>query len=65
MLQFTDKSIMPFGMHKGKQMADVPAEYLLFLYENNKCYGDVKNYIKENLEVIKSQIAFDKKKNNK
>jgi len=32
------------------------------LYENNKCSGDVKNYIIENLDVIKSQIAFSKKK---
>ena len=61
----TDESIMPWGVHKGKQMADVPADYLLWLYENNKCSGDVKSYIVENLDVIKSQIAYSKKKGSK
>jgi hypothetical protein len=26
----TDKSIMPFGKHKGKMFRDVPADYLLW-----------------------------------
>ncbi len=58
----TDESIMPFGKYADKQMADVPADYLLWLYENNKCYGEVKSYIKENIDVIKSQIEYAKKK---
>lgn len=60
-----DSSPMPFGIHKDKQMADVPASYLLWLYENNKCNGDVKEYIKENLDVIKGQIAYSNKKKNR
>jgi len=61
----TDESIMPYGIHKGKKMADVPASYLLWLYENQKCSGEVKAYIRENLDVIKGQIAYDKKKGNR
>jgi uncharacterized protein (DUF3820 family) len=58
----TDESKMPFGVHKGKNMADVPASYLLWLYENNKCSGEVKEYIKDNLDVIKVEIERKAKK---
>ena len=58
----TDESLMPWGAHKGKQMADVPPAYLLWLYENQKCSGEVKQYIRENLDVIKGQIAYEQKK---
>lgn len=51
-----DTDIMPWGIHKGKQMADVPASYLLWLYENGKCFGSVKLYIHDNLEVIRVEI---------
>lgn len=56
--QLTDKSIMPWGVHKGKQMADVPASYLLWCYENNKISDDVKEYVEDNLEVLKQQRAI-------
>ena len=51
-----DNSLMTFGKHWGKKLADVPADYLLWLYENNKCYGELKEYITDNLDVIKSEI---------
>lgn len=51
-----DNSVMPFGKYKGEKMANVPADYLLWLYENNKCYGEIKQYIKDNLEVIRTEI---------
>lgn len=57
----TDNSTMPFGKYKGQKMANVPGDYLLWLYENNKCYGEVKDYIKNNLDVIKEEIKRKKK----
>ena len=57
-----DESIMPFGKYKGEKMANVPAEYLLFLHSEGKCYGDVKEYIEENLEVLKKQADYNSKK---
>jgi len=51
-----DNSIMPFGKYKGQKMANVPPEYLLWCYHEDWCYGDVKKYIKDNLDVIKSEI---------
>lgn len=56
----TDESPMPFGIHKDEKMANVPAKYLLWLYENNKCTSQVKDYIVENLDVIKLE-AFNEK----
>lgn len=53
--KLTDESIMPWGIHKGTKMANVPASYLLYMYDNNKCDLPVKEYIKENLEVLKKE----------
>ena len=58
----TDESLMPFGMHKGTKMANVPAKYLLFLYDNNKCTSQVKDYIVENLDVLKLEVFNEKDK---
>jgi hypothetical protein len=30
----TDTDLMPFGKHRGKRMEDVPASYLLWLWDN-------------------------------
>lgn len=51
-----DDSIMPWGVHKGKEMQDVPAKYLLWLHEENKCSDDIKEYIIDNLDAIKKEI---------
>lgn len=51
-----DKTPMPFGKYKGDKMENVPASYLLWLYENNKCGGEVREYIKDNLYVLKEEI---------
>jgi uncharacterized protein (DUF3820 family) len=33
MTTYTDKSLMPFGKHKGTALANVPASYLLWIYD--------------------------------
>lgn len=50
--QIGDDTILWFGRHKGKALADVPDEYLLWLYENQRS-GMLTGYITENLESIK------------
>ena len=52
----TDESLMPFGIHKDTKMANVPASYLMWLWNNHKCSGDVQIYISQNLEVLQSEI---------
>jgi len=51
----TDESIMPWGMHKGRQLADVPADYLLFIWEKKYARGELFRYIEENLTVLQAQ----------
>lgn len=48
-----DNSLMPFGIHKGKKLANVPDNYLIWLYDNDKCSGELKKYIKNNLDSLK------------
>lgn len=48
-----DNSIMPWGVHKGKKMANVPDDYLVWIYDNNKCSGEVRKYIEDNLDSLK------------
>ena len=56
-MALTDESPMPFGKHKNKKMIDVPASYLLFLFEENKCNKEVKEYIEDNMDVLKKQTG--------
>jgi uncharacterized protein (DUF3820 family) len=46
---------MPFGKYKGQKLANVPAGYLLWLYDQKKLFGDLKNYVEENTPVLKFQ----------
>ena len=56
--ELTDDSPMPFGKHKGERMGDVPAKYLIWLWdgETNDDPIDsdttVGRYIKSNLAQL-------------
>lgn len=59
----TDKSRMPWGKWKGTQMANVPADYLLWLYrewtgeqKNISVDEQVKAYIEDNMDVLKEEV---------
>lgn len=56
-----DESLMPFGKYKGEKMANIPPDYLIWVYDNGKVYGDVKDYIKDNLDVLKAEIQYKNK----
>lgn len=63
-MALTDESIMPFGKHKGKEMANVPASYLLWIYDEwtlpNPRFGfvhqEVKAYIEKNMDVLRKEV---------
>ncbi|WP_430811292.1 MULTISPECIES: putative quorum-sensing-regulated virulence factor [unclassified Carboxylicivirga] len=62
-MTLTDNDPMPYGKHQGKPMIDVPASYLMWLWENNKVKktsGGTRNavywYIHENLDVIEKEL---------
>lgn len=54
--ELNDNSIMPWGMHKGKKMANVPAKYLLYLLQNGCSDPYVRAYIVENVEALQAEI---------
>ena len=56
MAKLEDNSIMPFGMYKGVTMANVPATYLLWLYTQPTLLMPVKDYITDNLDVLRKTI---------
>lgn len=54
---------MPYGKHKGISMIGVPASYLMWLLDNNKCSSEVEAYIKDNLDVLKKEVESEKVNN--
>lgn len=55
-MEIPDTVIMPFGKHKGEKLANIPADYLVYIYEHGKCYGTIRQYIQDNLEVLRVEI---------
>jgi len=51
----TDDSLMPTGKYKGDKMETVQAWYLLWLYDQNMCPQNVKDYIDDNRQVLEKQ----------
>lgn len=51
-----DYTKLTFGPHEGTALINVPADYLLYLYEENICYGDLKEYIEDNMDAIKLEL---------
>jgi uncharacterized protein (DUF3820 family) len=52
--------IMPFGRHKGLDIDEVPAKYLLDLMENEDQrlaeHREVAKYIEDNLEALEALV---------
>lgn len=61
MIKVKDDTEMWFGKHKGKKMANVPAGYLLYLYNNKMAYGNLLTYIEENLDALQLEIGKEEK----
>lgn len=62
--QMTDVDLMPFWVHKGTKMIDVPAEYLIWLYENDRCSPNVKAYIEDAMDFLNKEIELKKNMRN-
>lgn len=50
-----DDSLMPFGQHKGEKIINVPASYLLWLFDNDKCNSEIREYCRVNEDVLRFQ----------
>lgn len=60
----TDESLMPSGKWKGTKMTNIPADYLMYVYDNDMCNRQVREYIESNLDVIKEEIKRENKNRN-
>lgn len=61
--EYTDGTPFPFGKHKGKPMANVPAEYLLWCRENiRNLEQGIKDYIEANLQGLQQEKASHKRR---
>ena len=58
--KLTDADPMPYGKYKGRPMEDVPADYLMWLIDNNRASPEVKDYIKDNIDVLMKEINESK-----
>lgn len=52
----TDTDLMPFGMHKGIPMQDVPPRYLAWLKEEGCRDVAVSNYIHNSWDAIQMEL---------
>lgn len=64
-IEIGEHYVLDFGIHKGTKLANVPADYLVYVYENDFLKGfakkALKEWIKENLEDIKFEAEQLKK----
>jgi uncharacterized protein (DUF3820 family) len=57
-----DDSIMPSGKYKGEQMKDVPADYLLWLHDNDRASREVDAYIREHFHELVDECIHKTKR---
>jgi len=58
-----DTDLMPFGVHKGEKMANIPASYLMWVEDNvreNSITKKVLEYIEENRDAILLELKNKK-----
>lgn len=54
---WNDETVMPFGKHNGTKLKDVPASYLLWLFEQPwiKDWPGLYAYLKKNEDLLMSE----------
>jgi uncharacterized protein (DUF3820 family) len=61
--EYTDSTPFPFGKHKNKAMANVPAEYLIWCRDNiNNLDPGLKAYINANMQGLQQEMSKHKKR---
>ena len=51
-----DFSLMPFGAYKGRELIEVPAEYLLNILRSGEAKGELKEYIQDVKEILEVEV---------
>lgn len=65
MFEYNDNTIMPFGKYKGYKLANVPASYLLWAFENLDLKENLKSYIKKNKDALDAEVKRASRENRK
>lgn len=60
-----DNTILTFGTHKGKALANIPDSWFIWMYDNGKLSGELKKYAEDNIRVLQIQAEQQKKKGTK
>lgn len=56
-----DDHVIPFGKHKGKTMAEIPASYHLYMYKMDIYYGAYKHYVMDRLDKLRKMAKEEEK----
>ena len=62
-MKYTDETLMPFGKYEGQKLCNVPAEYLIYLHDNKIAKDYLKEYIEDNMDVLKFEMRISKTTN--
>jgi uncharacterized protein (DUF3820 family) len=60
MKELTEQDKMPTGVHQGKQMQDVPAEYLINYTRRSDCPDNVKEYVADRINLLQAEVIKDR-----
>lgn len=54
---WNDETVMPWGQHKGKKLSELPASYLLWLFEQRwiKDWPGLHAYLKKNEDLLMAE----------
>lgn len=61
----SSKITMPFGKHEGQYLGDIPASYLMWLYEQDwlkEKFPDVNRYIQVNLGALQKEHEAERRR---
>jgi uncharacterized protein (DUF3820 family) len=50
-----DDYVLTFGKYKGEKIANVPATYLVYMYDSGKCNFSVATYFEANESLIREE----------
>lgn len=56
---YNEETRMPFGMHKGSLLSDVPPSHLLWLYKQKWVKGYIRMYIFDHMDEIMCRNAIN------
>lgn len=60
-MKANDNTVITFGKYEGTKLANIPASYLLWLYEKvSSLDRSIKAYIEDNMDLLKHEIEKEK-----